>query len=311
MSDAKLPSRQLILNGRKRKIYGSATSDPYFSTLLDESEWPFIHFCQRYIRDDYNCVDVGANVGLMTLYISDYCRSGRIISVEPNGAVFEALQNTIRANAIGNAVPVNVAVTDRDGEVRFSEDSAYGHISPGGNAIVEGVTLATLLSRCGMDRIDFLKIDVEGHEPVILRAALEVIERDKPLIFVEFNSWSLILNHTEPFGFLEWIVATFAYVYVVTHRPPSTELLTRVTPENIRAILQDNLLKNSCVDDLVVTNDPSRLAYSEHFLNKRFRDMQMENAELRRKMSHRLPGLTRATALLRKLSGSATRQKYI
>jgi FkbM family methyltransferase len=309
MSDSKLASRELILNGRKRKLYGSAADDPYFSTLLDESEWPFIHFCQRYIRDDYNCVDIGANIGLMTLYISDYCRSGRIISVEPNRAVFQALQNTIKANAIGNAVPVNVAVTDRDGEVRFSEDSAYGHINSGGNTVVEGITLATLLRRCEMDRIDFLKIDVEGHEPVILRAALEVIKRDKTLIFVEFNSWSLILNHTEPFGFLEWIVATFGYVYVVSHRLPATELLTRITPENVRAILQDNLLKNSCVDDLVITNDASRLAYSEHFLNKRFRDMQMENAELRRKTSQRLPGLTSATALLRNLSGSLTRQK--
>jgi FkbM family methyltransferase len=259
MSHGELPSRELILNGRKRKVYGSAQDDHYFSTLADESEWPFIRFCERYVRDHYNCLDIGANIGLMTLYIADYCTSGRIISVEPNRLVFSALQSTLRANEVANAVPVNAAITERDGEVRFAEDSAYGHIEPSGNAVVEGITLATLLERCRMDRVDFIKMDVEGHEPVILRAARDLLKRQRPLIFLEFNSWSLIQNHVEPLGFLEWVVREFASVHAVRHGPSAPDLLTRVTAENVKSIMFDNLMKRGCVDDLVATDDVSKL----------------------------------------------------
>jgi FkbM family methyltransferase len=301
MGEGKSPSRELILNGKKRTIHGSSADDPYFSTLLNESEWPFIHFCQRYVRDDYNCIDIGANVGLMTLYIADYCTSGRIISVEPNRAVFGALQNTIRANGIGNAVAVNVAINDRDGEVRFAEDSAYGHIDPSGSAVLEGITLTTLLQQCRMDRVDFIKIDVEGYEPILIRSALDLIKRDKPLVFLEFNSWSLIANGEQPLHFLEWLLQTFAHLYVVTYRPPAPELLMRVTAENIRTIMHDNMLKNGCVDDLVITDDPSRLAYSDSFLNnKKLQDSQPENAERKHKMSLRFSALASSKALLKK-----------
>ena len=259
MQDGELPSRDLILNGRKRKVYGSAPDDHYFRTLGDESEWPFIRFCERCIRDDYNCLDIGANIGLMALHIADYCTSGRIVCVEPNRPVFEALQNTLRANVVANAIAVNAAITERDGDVRFTEDSAYGYIEPSGTALVEGITVETLLERCRMKRVDFIKMDVEGHEPVILRAALDLIKRQRPLIFMEFNSWSLIQNHVEPLGFLEWIIQEFNFVHVVRHGQGARDLLMRVTTKNAKSIMFDNLIKHGCVDDLVVTDDASKL----------------------------------------------------
>jgi FkbM family methyltransferase len=294
MPEEKSPSRELILNGKKRTIYGSSADDLYFSTLCDEGEWPFNHFCQRYIRDDFNCVDIGANIGLMTLYVSEYCTSGRIISVEPNRAVFRALENTIKANGIKNASAVNAAIDEQDGEVRFAEDSAYGHIDSKGGALVEAMTFATLLERYKIDRVDFIKIDVEGHEPVIVRTALDLIKRDKPLIFVEFNSFSLVMSNMKPLGFLEWLLETFAFVYAVTYRSPGSELLTRVTFENRKMFIQDNMLKHGCVDDLVVTDDAGKLTY--------VREVQPDPRELQAGTSLRGSVLTAAGALLKKVS---------
>ena len=297
MSDGQLPSRELILNGKKRTVYGSSADDLYFSTLCNEGEWPFNRFCQRYVRDDYNCVDIGANIGLMTFYLSEYCTSGRIVSVEPNRAVFRALQNTIRANGIKNATAVNVAIDERDGEVRFAEDSAYGHIDPSGGTLVEAMTFATLLERYKMDRVDFIKIDVEGHEPVIVRTALDVIKRDKPLIFVEFNSFSLVMSNMKPLGFLEWLLETFAFVYAVTYRSPGSELLNRVTFENRKMFIQDNMLTHRCVDDLVVTDDAAKLTY--------VREVQPDPRELKAGTSLRGSISGAAGALLKKVSSLA------
>jgi FkbM family methyltransferase len=261
MSGKQLPSRELILNGKKRTIYGSSADDLYFSTLCDEGEWPFNHVCRQYVRDDYNCLDIGANVGLMTLYLAEHCTSGRIIAVEPHRSIFEALEKTLAANGIKNAVTVNAAIDEQNGEVPFTEDSAYGRIDPTGTTLVQAMTLATLLERYGMDRVDFIKIDVEGHEPVILRTALDVIKRDRPLIFVEFNAFMLVMSNMQPLAFLEWLLQTFAFVYVIMYREPGSELLKRITLENSKAFIRENMLKNGCVDDLVITDDASRLNY--------------------------------------------------
>jgi FkbM family methyltransferase len=299
-----LPYRELILNGRKRTIYGSSADDPYFSTLANEGEWPFLRFCERYLRDEYNCLDIGANVGLMTSHMSEYCTSGKIICVEPNRAIFSALQKNIEANGIKNAAAVNAAVSEQDGELRFTEESASGHIDPAGTAVVESVTLSTLLARHGIDRVDFIKMDVEGYEPVLLRGNLDVLKRDKPLVFLEFHSLALIMEtRTEPLGFLEWILQSFAHVFMVTYRPPAPELLTRITPENVRALFYDNVMKHGCVDDLLVTDDPEKLTYCSDFPDRQSRRLQREN-EIRRKAS--LPAflLARAKTLWEPVSRS-------
>jgi FkbM family methyltransferase len=300
MASDELPFRKLILNGQRRTIYGDSADDPYFSTLLDEGEWPFNHICRRYVRDDYNCIDIGANVGLMTLYIGSYCTAGKILAVEPNRAVFPALQKTIQANGMQNAIAVNVAINDRDGEVQFTEESAFGHIDPNGSAVLNAVTLATLMERHRMDRVDFIKMDVEGYEPIALRGALDILKRDKPLIFMEFNSIALIMEtRTEPLTFLEWILDTFAFVYLLSYRPPATELLMRLTRANVRETFYNNVMKHGCVDDLVITDNPDRLA-----LSKGFNEMQTPNAEPRLMSPLKSLGMQGGRALLKKMFSS-------
>jgi FkbM family methyltransferase len=214
--------------------------------------------------------------------------------------VFRALQNTIRANGIKNASAVNVAIDERDGQVRFAEDSAYGHIDPKGGALVDAMTFATLLERYKMDRVDFIKIDVEGHEPVIARTALDLIKRDKPLVFLEFNSFSLVLSNMQPMAFLEWLLETFAFVYAVTYRSPGPELLTRVTFENRKMFILDNMLKHGCVDDLVVTDDAGKLIY--------VREVQPDPRELQAATSSLGSLSSAAGALLKKVSSLARRR---
>jgi hypothetical protein len=150
-----------------------------------------------------------------------------------------------------------------------------------------------LLERYQTDRVDFIKIDVEGHEPVILRTALDLIKRDKPLLFVEFNSFSLVMSNMKPLGFLEWLLETFAFVYAVTYRAPGAELLTRVTFENRKMFIQNNMLKHGCVDDLVVTDDAGKLTY--------VREVQPDPRELKVETSLRQSVSSAAGALLKRV----------
>lgn len=279
-SEAPLATRQIKFLGKDRTIAGISAEDPYFSGLHDDYEWPFKHFCRRYIREGYNCVDIGANIGLMSMYISEFCRPGRVVSAEPNRRVFSALQRNLATNGAHNVTPFNVALNERDGDIRFQENSAYGRVDERGDAVIEGVTFSTLLQRAGLDRVDFVKIDVEGFEPVVLRSALDQLRIHKPLIFMEFNTWALLSGtRTEPLGFMEWILNTFAMVHVV--QPDSPDLLRRVTIDEVESFIEDNIFKHGSLNDLVITDDPERMAYSAAYLDARFNELQLENTFLK------------------------------
>ena len=279
-SDAPLVTRQIKLLDKDRTIAGIATDDPYFSGLHDDYEWPFKHFCRRYLREGYDCVDIGANIGVMSLYISEFCRPGRVVSAEPNRRVFSALQRNLKVNGATNVTPFNVALNDHDGEIRFQENSAYGRVHDSGDAVVEGVTFATLLQRAGLESVDFVKIDVEGFEPVVLRSALDQLKRHRPLVFMEFNTWALLSgSRTEPIGFIEWILNTFAAVYVVQSHSP--DLLRRLTIADAESFVEDNIFKHGSVNDLVFTDDPERMAYSQGYLDSKFSELQLENTFLK------------------------------
>jgi FkbM family methyltransferase len=97
--------------------------------------------------------------------------------VEPQPAVFERLCDNIRLNP-GRAVKaVDCAVADLDGEVRLFVDSAnrgetgVRYVRQGGGEAgvpVPAKTLLSLLREEGLDRLDAVKLDVEGAEDLIL-----------------------------------------------------------------------------------------------------------------------------------------------
>lgn len=110
-------------------------------------------------------LDIGANVGLFTLYAQD--SASRIISVEPTPShqhIFEKL-----TAASTNVELAKVALCDVDGPVEFfisDENSTMNSIvnKYGRSIEVEGLCLKSLLDKYGLDKVDFCKIDIEGSE---------------------------------------------------------------------------------------------------------------------------------------------------
>jgi len=116
-------------------------------------------------KTDLTILDIGANVGLFTLYAQDSAK--RIISVEPTPShhhIFEKL------TAVSTNVELaKVALCDVDGPVEFfiSDDNSTMNsiVNKYGRSIeVEGLCLKSLLDKYGLDKVDFCKIDIEGSE---------------------------------------------------------------------------------------------------------------------------------------------------
>jgi FkbM family methyltransferase len=135
-------------------------------------------------------LDVGANVGLHTLVWS---RLAPVVAFEPAPTTFERLQANIVANALQDRIrTLRTAVGSEVGEVDFfvTTDSAFSSMKDtrrrrvSEKVRVPCTTLDALMPSLATP-VGLVKIDVEGFERAVIRGATELIERDRPVLFVE------------------------------------------------------------------------------------------------------------------------------
>ena len=138
-------------------------------------------------------IDVGANIGDWSVPLA-MCvgPSGKLLAVEPIPRMARALRKTFGINKLHQASVAEVALSSSAGKAQFSVElgntggSRIGsHPLAHGTIEVDVLTLDALVEREQLQRVDFIKIDVEGHEPGVLLGAIRTLHRWKPLLFVE------------------------------------------------------------------------------------------------------------------------------
>ena len=141
-------------------------------------------------------VDVGAFVGLYAIAAGVRLRgSGRVIAFEPDRHSFSLLQEHVRLNRLEGQVDLHcAAISDQPGLANFlangSPVARLVSIDQNDATMVEVVTLDRSLAG---QRIDILKIDVEGYEEMVLRGAqhlLRSLERRPRVVFVEVHPYA-------------------------------------------------------------------------------------------------------------------------
>lgn len=148
------------------------------------------------VGDGFTFVDVGANIGAYSLFVAAHAgQNARILAIEPQPDVFERLTYNIRQNPFGTVKAVACAVADKPGELTmFLDGKNRGESSvkvvaqsQDGTIRVPATTLLALVRQEGFERIDAIKLDVEGAEDIILepffRDAPEALY--PPLIIIE------------------------------------------------------------------------------------------------------------------------------
>jgi FkbM family methyltransferase len=120
-------------------------------------------------------VDLGSNVGISVLYFADRFPNARIIAVEADPDTFRLLEaNTSRLSQV---TCVHAAITDHDGEVPlYSGAESWGASTMPApehstRHVVPSLTLDRLAEQHGVERIDLLKMDIEGAEAAVIRSA--------------------------------------------------------------------------------------------------------------------------------------------
>ncbi len=135
-------------------------------------------------------IDVGANVGVFATLLADlFGPTGLVLAYEP-----AATPLLVNATSRPQLLVRPFAVADRGGTVAFRHhrSTTLSRIVPDaerrpGDANLSTVTIDGELQRLGLSRIDFVKIDVEGHEDAVLRGAAGFLAREpRPVLMFEW-----------------------------------------------------------------------------------------------------------------------------
>jgi FkbM family methyltransferase len=148
--------------------------------------------------NDSIIIDLGANEGYYVLKAKESAPKSKIIAVEPNPTAFNVLKRNIEANKLKNVILVNKAVTSKNGRVKF--EIVKGRSGVGAvkvykefrrnlkKIIVDSITLENLCKKYKIDKIDLLKIDVEGSEVDILKSSKDILPKVKKAIIEYHNA---------------------------------------------------------------------------------------------------------------------------
>lgn len=165
------------------------------SVLLAEGDWfeAEMELWRDRLQPGMVVIDVGANVGVYTFSAARRVGdTGRVLAIEPSPVCVECLEETCRVNEFSWVSIHRVAASDRLGTVRFAIHTAsevnqvIATDTEAEKAIeVESLTLDSLVEQEQLQRVDWLKIDAEGHELQVLAGGDRLLQKFRPCILYE------------------------------------------------------------------------------------------------------------------------------
>ena len=178
-------------------------------------------------------VDIGANIGWFSLLAASLVGpTGRVIAIEPNPRNVALLRQSAKDNGFDNIDVVAVALGERPGAAALETDGSNGRLIPvdgppaqavEASFVVATYPLDTVLHEVGAGRVDAIKIDVEGAEPLVLRGATRTISENRPLLVSEFYPLAL---DSSPWGnarrYLAMLRALGYQLSVIGQEEPTT-----------------------------------------------------------------------------------------
>lgn len=164
-------------------------------------------FFQNIVKPGWICIDGGANIGWFTCLLArSVGKNGRVFGFECNPFVFKSLKKNVGLNCFDNVCCYPLALGKKKEIKKFIcyEHEGHGHFDDGRNNVgnikdvitVDVESLDNLFKKKYFDRVDLIKLDVEGFEFDILLGAIDILKHFHPIIVFEYN------NQKDSLGFL-------------------------------------------------------------------------------------------------------------
>jgi FkbM family methyltransferase len=157
---------------------------------------PLTRLLRQHTPQGGYCLDIGANVGYYTLQFATWAgRTGKVAAFEANPHMVERLEQNVSLNQFSHVEIVNKAVHRESGTMTF-----YVSSSPGKSSVIAGhvaqpietltvaaTTVDEYVQTAQWQRLDAIKMDIEGNDCNALLGAAESLSRFRP--FIAFEYW--------------------------------------------------------------------------------------------------------------------------
>lgn len=168
-------------------------------------------------------LDIGANIGNHTIFLEKILNFQAVYAFEPIAKNFSLLtQNTSRSQCIQSACSDKSGILtmkveeDSMGNCHIVEKADLHKLSIPKNGLEQVTTMR--LDDLNLTNVSFMKVDVEGHESLVISGAMETILRCCPLLWIESESQSFITSLQEDIGY-DTIRFDGAINYLMLPRP--------------------------------------------------------------------------------------------
>jgi FkbM family methyltransferase len=181
---------------------GNETSRAIFLTGYYEPNEFF--WLEKTLKPGMSFIDVGANMGLYTQFAAKKVGPyGTVVAIEPSSRDFARLKAHIELNRLANVRLLQVAVSNYKGEADLlvASEKNSGHntlgsfgydlVIPQGHERVVVGRLDDIVERIGLQKVDVIKMDIEGAEFLCLQGAKEILSLFHPIILMELSDRTL------------------------------------------------------------------------------------------------------------------------
>lgn len=147
-----------------------------------------INAIKKYFPRDGVFVDVGANIGIYSLIAAKIAK--KVVAIEPIPSVVDRLRENSKLNSFTNIDIIEGVASDKEGERALylndrnpiKSSSVLSHDSSNKSIMVKSYVLDLLLKG---RKVDFIKIDTDGHDRSVIMGAKKIIEEQRPIVIFE------------------------------------------------------------------------------------------------------------------------------
>jgi FkbM family methyltransferase len=167
----------------------------------------------KIIKEGSTVYDVGAHVGFYTLLFSTLVGpKGKVFAFEPSPRNICYLKRHLKLNCCDNVEVIEAAVTEKDGIAFFEEGipRSTDHLATKGNFTVKTVSLDNLVLEGRIPVPDYIKINAEGAELLVISGAKRILENYNPTISLSMHNHNL---HNQCCAFLKSLNYNLQSIY--------------------------------------------------------------------------------------------------
>lgn len=205
-----------------RSLNRNVFQDDFIYLKNSHPEPEILDIFLKYINKGDSVLDIGANIGHHTLFMSkcvgDY---GKVFSFEPISEMVDRIRENIEINDIKNIEVNNFGLGSKEEVKKIYIDTK----DVGSSSLIkkedsdESLISIKTLDSLNMNRVNFIKIDVEGYEYNVLLGAEKTIQRLKPIMILEYSPiFYKRYDNTHSKKIINFLLENRYNIYLIDHK---------------------------------------------------------------------------------------------